>query len=83
MLEVIEGWRIVRGRLTVPVNDIILEGTLSTALDALVGVGNDPRLETARGVCRKAGQSVPVSVEMPTVLLSALQVRPAWIAGNK
>jgi TldD protein len=83
VLEVVEGWRIVQGRLTVPVNDVVLEGTLSTALDALVGVGNDPRLETARGVCRKAGQSVPVSVEMPTVLLSALQVRQARIAGNE
>ncbi len=72
--DVLEGYRIERGRLTAPVTGARLAGTGPEALRALAGVGSDFRLDTARGLCRKAGQVVPVSVGMPTVLLRAMQV---------
>ena len=32
------------------------------------------QVDTARGVCEKAGQVAPVSVGMPTVLIRAMEV---------
>ncbi len=72
--EVLEGRRIERGRLTHPVAGVRIEGAATDALAGIAAVGNDFRLDTARGVCEKDGQSVPVSVGMPTVLLHGLKV---------
>ena len=72
--DVLEGYRIEHGRLTHPVADVRLAGSTTGALNQVVGVGKDIRLETARGLCRKAEQTVPVSVGMPTVLLEGLEI---------
>ncbi len=40
----------------------------------VVGLGQDVQVDTARGLCQKAGQVVPVSVGMPTVLIRAMEV---------
>ncbi|GIV59531.1 MAG: hypothetical protein KatS3mg043_0620 [Rhodothermaceae bacterium] len=73
-LEVVEGTRIEAGRLTHPVAGVRLEGRLAGALAGIRGVARDGRLETARGICEKAGQTVPVSVGMPTVLVEGMTV---------
>ena len=72
--DVLEGYRIENGRLTHPVRDVRLIGSTTDALTQIVGVGPDVRLDAARGHCRKAGQTVPVSVGMPAVLLEGLEV---------
>ncbi|MGI9174706.1 MAG: TldD/PmbA family protein, partial [Rhodothermales bacterium] len=72
--DVLEGYRIEQGRLTHPVADVRLAGSTTDALRHVVAIGPDVRLETARGLCRKAEQTVPVSVGMPAVLLAGLQV---------
>ena len=72
--DVLEGYRIENGRLTRPVRDVRLSGSAANALAQIVGIGSDVRLDAARGHCRKAGQTVPVSVGMPAVLLKGLEV---------
>ncbi len=74
--DVLEGYRIEAGRITFPVTGLRVQGRCQDALQALVGVANDFKLETARGLCSKHGQVVPVSVGMPTVLLHGLDVVP-------
>ncbi len=72
--EVLEGRRIERGRLTHPVAGVRVAGTATGALSGIVAVANDFGLDTARGMCGKAGQRVPVSVGMPTVFVHGLTV---------
>ena len=72
--DVLEGYRIERGRLTAPVAGVRLAGVGPDTLGNLVGIGRDVQVDTARGVCEKAGQVVPVSVGMPTVLIRAMEV---------
>ena len=72
--EVLEGYRIEQGRLGAPVAGARLVGTGPEVLGGVVGVGRDFEVDAARGLCKKAGQVVPVSVGMPTVLVGAMEV---------
>ena len=72
--DVLEGYRIEHGRLTAPVTGTRLVGVGPEVLGNLVGLGRDVLVDTARGLCQKAGQVVPVSVGMPTVLVRAMEV---------
>ena len=72
--DVVEGYIIERGELTSPVTALRISGKPSEMLRRVVGVGNDFSLEPARGTCMKAGQTVPVSVGTPTVLLDRLTI---------
>ena len=72
--DVLEGYRIERGRLTAPVTGARLVGVGPEVLHDLDGVGRDGQVDTARGLCEKAGQVVPVSVGMPTVLVREMMV---------
>jgi TldD protein len=51
-----------------------LIGDGPTALNKVIGLGNDMALDEGVGVCGKAGQSVPAGVGQPTTLVSALTV---------
>jgi TldD protein len=75
--EVRDGQRIEQGRLTHPVAGVRIVGAAANALDGIAGIGNDFRVDTARGLCRKGEQVVPVSVGMPSVLIRAMTVEPA------
>ena len=75
-LDVLLGYRIEKGRLTTPVTGLCLEGRLSEALPGIAGIGNDLHVENARGLCKKGGQVVPVTIGMPTVLVTGLQAHP-------
>ncbi len=72
--DVLEGCRIERGRLGAPVAGGRIIGAGPDVLNAVIGVGRDLQVDTARGVCKKAGQVVPVSVGMPAVLIGAMEV---------
>ena len=49
-------------------------GTGSEALKKVTAIGNDMALDSGIGTCGKAGQSVPVGVGQPTMLIEGLTV---------
>ncbi|MDX1548539.1 MAG: TldD/PmbA family protein, partial [Rhodothermales bacterium] len=75
-VDVLDGFRIERGRLGAPVAGVRLIGSGPGMLAVLDGIGTDFRLDPARGVCEKQGQVVPVSVGMPAVRVRAMQAVP-------
>lgn len=74
---VVAGRRIEAGRLTHAVTDLQITGTSRDTLNRIIGIGRDLHVDPTRGLCKKAGQVVPVSVGMPTVLIEAMAVVPA------
>ncbi len=69
-----EAYLIEDGKLTSPVKGATLIGTGSEALKKVKAVGNDMSLDSGVGTCGKGGQSVPVGVGQPTMLLGGLTV---------
>ena len=61
------GYLIENGKLTAPVKDINLIGNGPKALENVSMVGNDFKLAVGGWTCGKNGQSVPVSMGLPTV----------------
>ena len=74
--DVLEGYAIDKGRIAAPVPAVRISGKPSEILRRVRGVADDFALDPARGACVKAGQTVPVSVGMPTVLFEKLDVVP-------
>ena len=82
VFSVTEGYLIENGRITAPIRDVNLIGNGPDAMSKVAGVGHDFALSDGRWTCGKDGQSVPVGVGIPTVLISGLtvggtQLRPA------
>jgi TldD protein len=71
---VTEGYLIEHGRITAPIRNASLIGNGPDALSKVTKVGTDFTLSDGRWTCGKAGQSVPVGVGMPTVLVSGITV---------
>jgi len=69
-----EAYLIEDGKITKPVKGATLIGTGSEALKKVTAVGNDMALDSGVGTCGKAGQSVPVGVGQPTMLIEGLTV---------
>lgn len=67
------GYLIENGRLTAPVKDINVIGNGPEALSRITAVGNDLKIDDGTWTCGKE-QNVPVSVGIPTVLVSSLVV---------
>lgn len=67
------GFLIEDGRLTAPVKDINVIGNGPEALARIEAVGNDLKIDNGTWTCGKE-QSVPVSLGIPTVLISSLIV---------
>lgn len=74
-LIVNDGYVIERGELTHPVRNIVISGQSLQVVQKIVAVGNDVLMDKGYGVCEKAGQVIPVSVNTPTVLIEDLNVR--------
>jgi TldD protein len=72
--QVREGYWIENGRLTRPVRGAVLIGQSIETMKSIEGLGNDLRVETARGTCGKDGQQVPVGVGQPTVRFASITV---------
>jgi TldD protein len=68
------GWLIEDGRLTAPIKDVNIIGTGPETLRRISMVADDAELDTGGWTCGKRGQSVPVSLGIPTVLVSELTV---------
>jgi len=65
---------IENGKLTRPIKDINIIGNGPKALADIVMVADDARLSAGTWTCGKAGQSVPVTMGLPTVKIKKLVV---------
>ncbi|MCZ6633737.1 MAG: metallopeptidase TldD-related protein [bacterium] len=68
------GWLIEGGKITVPIKDVNIIGNGPEALRNVTMVADDFKLDEAGWTCGKNGQSVPVSLGLPTVLVNQMTV---------
>jgi len=68
------GWLVEGGKVTAPIKDVNIIGNGPESLKRISMVANDARLDTGGWTCGKNGQMVPVSLGMPTVLVSKMTV---------
>ncbi len=69
-----EAYRIENGKVTSPVKGVTLIGNGPDVLTKIRGIGNDSALDSGIGTCGKDGQSVPVGVGQPSMLIGGLTV---------
>jgi TldD protein len=74
VFSVTEGYLIEDGRVTAPIRNVNLIGNGPDVLTKVTAVGHDFALSDGRWTCGKDGQSVPVGVGIPTVLVSGMTV---------
>ena len=74
VFSVTEAYMIENGVITAPVRNVTLIGNGPDVLSRVSMVGSDYQLSDGRWTCGKEGQSVPVGVGMPTVLVSGITV---------
>jgi TldD protein len=68
------GYLIEDGRITAPIKDVNIIGNGPQVLRDVTMVGDDLELDRGGWSCGKDGQSVPVSLGLPTVKVSAITV---------
>lgn len=69
-----EAYMIENGKPTYPVKGATLIGNGPEAMNQVVMIGNDLRLDPGVGTCSKDGQGVPVGVGQPTLRIDGLTV---------
>lgn len=69
-----EAYLIENGKVTRPVRGATLIGNGPEVMNRVSMVGNDMALDSGVGVCGKDGQSVPVGVGQPTLLIDEVTV---------
>ena len=69
-----EAYLIEDGRVGPPVFGATLIGNGPDILTKVARIGHDLKLDEGVGVCQKGGQSVPVGVGLPTILVSEITV---------
>jgi TldD protein len=74
VFSVTEGYMIEGGKVTAPIRNVNLIGNGPEVLRKVTAVGSDFALSDGRWTCGKDGQSVPVGVGIPTVLISGMTV---------
>ncbi|MPZ50084.1 MAG: metalloprotease TldD [Dehalococcoidia bacterium] len=74
VFSVTEGYMIEDGQITAPIRNVNLIGNGPDVLTKVTVVGHDFALSDGRWTCGKDGQSVPVGVGVPTVLVSGITV---------
>lgn len=68
------GYLIEDGKLTAPIKDVNIIGNGPDTLSKITMVANDFALDVGSWTCGKSGQSAPVSLGMPSVLVSSITV---------
>ena len=68
------GWLIEDGKITAPIKDVNLIGNGPESLSRISMVADDFELDESGWTCGKDGQSVPVSLGLPTVLVDRIVV---------
>ena len=74
VFEANEAYLIENGKITTPIKGATIIGNGPEVLQKVVMVGNDLQLDPGIGTCGKDGQSVPVGVGQPTLLINELTV---------
>ncbi len=74
-IHVSEGFCIESGKISYPVRNVTVSGHSLPALQKIRGIGREAMMDTGLGVCKKAGQVMPVSVQSPSVLIDGLEVK--------
>ena len=69
-----EAYKIIDGKVDQPVKGATLIGNGPDVLKRVKMVGNDSKMDAGIGTCGKDGQSVPVGVGQPTMLINNLTV---------
>ncbi len=69
-----EAYRVENGRIGAAVNGATLIGDGPAAMKQVRAIANDMAMDPGIGSCGKAGQSVPVGVGQPTLLIGGLTV---------
>jgi TldD protein len=69
-----EAYVIEDGKVGAPVKGATLIGNGPDVLTKVAMIGNDMALDSGIGTCGKDGQSVPVGVGQPTMLIDGLTV---------
>src|SRR3989440_9052664 len=69
-----EAYLIEDGHITAPVKGATLIGDGPTVLRQVTAVGNDLKLDQGVGICGKEGQTIPVSVGLPTIKIREITV---------
>ena len=69
-----EAYLIENGKITTPLKGATLIGDGPSALKQISMVANDMQLDDGVGTCGKEGQSVPVGVGQPSVLLDSITI---------
>ena len=69
-----EAYLIENGKVTRPVKGATLIGNGPDVMTKVTAIGNDMALDRGVGMCGKAGQSVPVGVGQPSMLISTMTV---------
>lgn len=69
-----EAYLIEDGRITAPVKGATLIGNGPETMQKVSMIGNDLALDAGVGICGKDGQSVPVGVGQPSLLIDGLTV---------
>jgi TldD protein len=69
-----EAYLIEDGHITVPVKGATLIGDGPTVLRRVTAVGSDLQLDQGIGICGKDGQTIPVSVGLPTIKIQEITV---------
>jgi TldD protein len=74
VFSVSEAYMIEDGKVTHPIKGATLIGNGSEVMQRITAIGNDLSLDDGVGTCGKAGQSVPVGVGQPSLLISHITV---------
>lgn len=69
-----EAYMIEDGKITHPIRGATLIGNGPEVMKRITAVGNDLSLDDGVGTCGKAGQSVPVGVGQPSLLIESMTV---------
>ena len=69
-----EAYLIENGKITAPVKGATLIGDGPTVLRQVTAVGSDLKLDQGVGICGKEGQTIPVSVGLPTIKIKEITV---------
>jgi TldD protein len=74
VFEANEAYKVENGKITSPLKGATLIGHGPEALKQITMIGNDLALDPGIGTCGKDGQSVPVGVGQPSMLISKMTV---------
>lgn len=69
-----EAYMIEDGKITYPIKGATLIGSGPETMSRISGIGSDLELDPGVGTCGKAGQSVPVGVGQPSLLIDRMTI---------